>query len=128
MLAKDEKVRPAHLAHLLLTNEPIIHYDCCQAGISSYHWGGEHRGFGYYTIAIGASCCLQANRYLFDERAADMSKLFYTKLLEEGKTAGVALLETRNEFAKKYPSPLYWAFPTLYGNPDTRLLEAPIGG
>lgn len=121
-LAQGVKVRPFELGHLRLTNAPIIFYDCCQAGIATYYTGGDHRGFGYFTIAIGAACCLLSNRFVMEEISAFVAELFCSKLLKEGNTTGMALLETRRQVAKKYPSPLCWAFPILFGNPNARLL------
>ncbi|MCP4600170.1 MAG: CHAT domain-containing protein, partial [Proteobacteria bacterium] len=120
-LAGEQKVRSSDVVHLFLTNHPFIHYDCCHLGIAAYYAGGQHTGFAHATIDMGASCCLLANRYLFDELATPMSRLFYDKLFEEKKMVGEALLETRVQLAEECPNPLAWAFSVLYGNPNVDL-------
>jgi tetratricopeptide (TPR) repeat protein len=121
-LSGGEVVRPKHIAHLWLADNPIIHYDCCQAGITVYHLGGHYAGLAPFTVAIGASCCLLANRLIYDKLAARMTSGLYDKLLG-GLTVGESLLETRRQIAEGSPNPLYWAFPIMYGNPGARLVH-----
>lgn len=123
-----ERLRPSSLASLSLDSNPIIYYDCCSSGIEHYNWGGEYKGLGYITISIGASCCLQSNRFLIDKLASNMAKLFTHYLLEEGKTTGEALFTARNQIAKANSNPFYWGYPFLFGNPDAKLIIKHKGG
>jgi hypothetical protein len=51
-----------------------------------------------------------------------MTSGLYDKLLG-GLTVGESQAETRRSIAEGNPSPLYWAFPILYGNPSARLVR-----
>ena len=115
-LANDAKVRPSDIERLRLDHHPVLYYDCCQAGISNYRLGGRIAGFGVASITAGASCCLQANRPVFDTSASDLSRTFVKGLLG-GSGAGESLLQARRSVAVTYDSPLCWAFPVLLGNP-----------
>jgi tetratricopeptide (TPR) repeat protein len=117
----EECIRPSHIQHLRFDYNPILHYECCDAGMTVYHKGGYQEGFAVASLAIGASACLVANRLLFEEAGASMTELFYSALLTPGVTAGEALLQARSEIAKSEASPLFWALPAFYGNPDARL-------
>jgi tetratricopeptide (TPR) repeat protein len=122
-LANDGKVRPHDIERIHLGHHPILYYDCCQAGISNYRLGGRIAGFGVASITAGASCCLQANRPIFDTSASDLSRLFVKGLLS-GNGAGESLLQARRSVATRYDSPLCWAFPVLVGNPYAHLRSA----
>ena len=120
-LSGKDKIRPGDIESLSFDQNPIIHYDCCIAGIENYQWGGAYRSLAAITLSCGASCCLQANHYLFD-RFSKNSELLYNKILDDKQNVGHALLETRNMLAENCNSPLCWAFPVLYGNPNVNLM------
>jgi hypothetical protein len=115
------KIWSWEIAEMRLACRPILYYDCCLAGITSYATGGRQIGLGPGALQAGASACLLANRPIFDMFAAAMSQSFFSGVVE-GKAAGDALLEARRRIAEKCANPLCWTLPILLGNPDARLI------
>lgn len=120
-LANKSRLWSYEIQDISLNNMPVIHLDCCYAGEVKYIGGGQQHGFGYFAINAGASCCLLANRPIFDEQAFELSESLYVNLLEKKMAIGEALIQSRNFIHQKYNYPLYWTFPVLFGNPNGRL-------
>jgi CHAT domain-containing protein len=122
-LAGRERVSSADL-DVRWRRAPFIHLDCCLAGAHSGLGGGRFVGLPIQLLECGASAVLASSHLLFEKPAAEFSREFYSALLNDGATAGQALLSARRLIHRQYGgNPFLWATSALWGNPAIRLVE-----
>ena len=96
----------------------LVVLSACQTGLGKEVRGegliGLTRGFMY----AGASSVVASLWKVDDEATAELMKLFYKNMFEEGMTPAAALREAQNSFRRHptWSSPYYWAGFTLQGD------------
>lgn len=96
----------------------LVVLSACQTGLGKDVRGegliGLTRGFMY----AGASSVVASLWKVDDEATAELMKLFYRNMLEEGMTPAAALREAQNSFRQHptWSAPYYWAGFTLQGD------------
>src|SRR6185295_20082800 len=91
---KDEPTDATPLS-VGLRVSPLVHFDCCFAGVNRDTGGGRYQGMPVAALQAGASAVVASAHPLYDAHAAQFANVLYTGLLEYGLCLGDALREAR---------------------------------
>jgi CHAT domain-containing protein len=102
---------------------PLVHLDCCLAGVNRSIGGGKFIGMPVAMLQSGASAVVASAHPLYDGHAAFFARVLYDRMLDAVHPLGVgeALLAARRETHAEFGNPVHWATTVLWGNPTVQL-------
>jgi tetratricopeptide (TPR) repeat protein len=125
VLAGQEELYWIDLAYCHWTAHPVVHLDCCYAGMDWGRGGGRFEGMPVASLRAGAGAVLASRHIVYDEPAGYFTERLYEQLLDEktSRTLGDALMAARRATHAKFDRDArHWASTRLWGNPHAVLV------
>lgn len=104
-----------------LRAHPIVHLECCWAGVVHYHGGGHSESLSGHLLRLGASCCLVSRVPVIGLSSNIVCRELFELLLDKHVEVGEALFKVKKSRAAQIEHPMFWLAPQLYGNPFARI-------
>ena len=118
LLERNDELTDITLTSVGLQGNPIVHFDCCWAGINLGTGGGRYLGMPIAALQAIASAVIASSHPLYDAPAAQFNRVLYEALIDGGLCLGDAVIQARKALKG---NPLHWATTVLWGNPQVRL-------